>query len=467
MREETLETPQETGIAIADDVSFHLTDEQIRDFVQAVRAQDSDIVHAFLDDLSVPDTAEMIAKMGDDERRELLSMYGESVDPEVFAEMDPELRKIALSAMTPSQAAGIISSLETDDALYLIGNLDESFQQDILRKLSSKMRVAVEEGLSYPEQSAGRLMQREVVAVPQFWTAGKTIDYLRAAAADLPEDFFDIFVISPAYHVIGQIPLNRLIRASRSTKIDSLTLDETHPIPATMDQEDVAHRFRRDDTTSAPVVDDNGRLIGMITIDDVIDVIDEEAQEDLLRLAGVDQGDLYRAVLSTTRTRFSWLFINLLTAILASVVVSFFEGTIREIVALAVLMPIVAGMGGNAGTQTLTIVVRAIATRELSGSNAWRIIWKESFVGLLNGMAFAVITGIVTAFWFDNPLLGVVIGMAMIVNLLVAGFFGVCIPLVLNRMGSDPAVSSTVFLTTVTDIVGFFAFLGLAAYFLV
>jgi magnesium transporter len=245
--------------------------------------------------------------------------------------------------------------------------------------------------------------------------------------------------------------------------MEGLTAGEIMTIPATMDQEELAHVFRRDNITSAPVVDENGRLLGVATIDDIVDVIDEEAEEDMLKMAGVNDDDLYRAVLSTTGTRFRWLFVNLLTAILASMVISLFDATIEQIVALAVLMPIVASMGGNAGTQSLAVAVRALATREISGTNTWRIIWKESLVGSLNGLLFAVITGIITALWFASPMLGVVIATAMWINLIVAGFFGACIPIILNKYGSDPAVSSTVFLTTMTDVVGFFAFLGLAA----
>lgn len=450
-----------------EDKAFHLTDTQIGDIIAAVRAQDPDTVHAFLRDLSIDDTADLIAKVADDDRGELLSMYSDAINPQVFPEMDPELQRLALSSMPAMNVARIISTLESDDALDLLINLDTDFRQDVIHQLSAKMRVTLEEGLSFPEDSAGRLMQREVVAVPQFWTVGKTIDYMRAAAPDLPENFFDIFVIDPGYHVLGQIPLNRLVRSGRSEKIENLMQREMNAIPADTDQEEVSYVFRRKDVTSAPVIDNEGRLIGVITIDDIVDVIDEEAEEDILRMAGVGHDDLYRAALSVTGSRFRWLFINLLTAILASIVVSFFEGTIEQIVALAVLMPIVAGMGGNAGTQTLTVAVRALATRELSGTNMWRIIWKETLVGTLNGGAFAIIIGLVTALWFASPMLGLVIAAAMIINLLAAGFFGACIPIVLDRWGSDPAISSTVFLTTITDIVGFFAFLGLAAIFLV
>jgi len=377
--------------------------------------------------------------------------------------MDPELQRSTLSSLPADQVAEIISAVESDDALELISNLDEDFQKEIMRKLSAKIRIAVEEGLSFPEDSAGRLMQREIVAVPDFWTAGKTVDYLRSASDELPERFFDIFVVSPAYHIMGEIPLSKLIRSKRSAKIEDLTLDDTHVIPANMDQEEVADIFRRDNVISAPVADENGRLLGVITIDDVIDVIDEEAGEDILALAGVDQGDLYRAVWATTGTRFRWLFVNLLTAIIASIVISFFGATIEQIVALAILMPIVASMGGNAGTQALTVAVRALATKEISETNTMRVIWKEVLVGTINGSIFAIIAGGLAAMWFASPMLGIVIALAMVINLAVAGLFGAGIPIFLDRRGADPAVSSAVLLTTITDVVGFFAFLGLAA----
>ena len=453
--------------ADSSDDAFLLSDRKIGEILDAVHAQDSDTVHAILQDLNPVDIAELIAKAPDEDRRELLSMAGEDMDPVVFSEMDYELRRNTLSLLSASQVAGIISKLESDDALDMVLDLDNEFRQDIIRNLSSKIRLAVEEGLSYPENSAGRLMQREVVAVPQFWTVGKTIDYLREAANDLPEDFFDIFVIDPAYHVLGQAPLNRVIRSKRSVKMEHLTAGETFTIPADMDQEEVAHIFRRDNIASAPVVDENNRLLGVITFDDVVDVIDEEAEEDMLKMAGViENGDLYHAVLTTSTLRFRWLFVNLLTAFLAAGVVSLFKGTIEQIVALAVLMPIVAGMGGNAGTQALAVAVRAIAVRELSDTNALRTIFKEALVGLINGCLFAILVGAIAAVWFQYPMLGAVIGAAMIINLVVAGFFGAFIPIILNRMGSDPAVASGVFLTAVTDVIGFFAFLGLAAVFL-
>ncbi|MEM7650548.1 MAG: magnesium transporter [Pseudomonadota bacterium] len=453
--------------APAEDVTFTLSDDDIRDTLDALHAEDSDTVCGTLECLSPADAAELIAKATPEDRQELVNMYSEYISPEVFTEMDDELSRNVLANMPKEKVAGIITELESDDALEIIETLDDEVQEDIIHHLSAKTRIAVEEGLSFPEDSAGRLMQREVVAIPQFWSAGKTIDYLRSASADLPEDFFDVFVIDPSYHIKGHMPLNRLIRAKRSMKIEDICLPDLHSIPADMDQEEVAHLFRRDNIVSAPVVDEDNRLLGVITIDDVVDVIDEEAQEDILKMAGVDQGDLYRAVLSTTGTRFRWLFVNLLTAILASIVISFFDATIEQIVALAVLMPIVASMGGNAGTQALTVAVRALATKQLSETNTLRIIWKETLVGSLNGAAFAIIVGIITALWFGSTMLGGVIAAAMIINLIVAGVFGAAIPVLIERYGADPAVASTVFLTTVTDVVGFFAFLGLAAVFLI
>lgn len=450
-----------------EDDRLGLSDEDIAAIVQDLHNPNIERMTATLRHLSVAEVSDLLHKITSENRHALLEQYGDVVDPYVFNFLDPELRRLCLSDMPASKVARIISELDSDDALDLILNLNPVFQKDILYKLSVKDRLALEEGLTFPEDSAGRLMQREFVAIPEFWTVGQTIDYLRATASELPDDFYDLIVIDPAYHVRGEIPLDKLIRSQREEKISNLTLKEVHTIPADMDQEEVAHIFRREELKSAPVIDAADRLIGVITIDDVIDVIDEEAQEDILKLAGVEEGDLYRAVLSTTGSRFKWLFVNLVTAILASIVISFFDATIEQIVALAVLMPIVASMGGNAGTQALTVAVRALATKELSDTNTVRIICKETLVGALNGAAFAVIMGVIAAVWFQSPTLGAVIGAAMILNLVCAGLFGAGIPIFLNRIGSDPALASTVFLTTVTDVVGFLGFLGLASLFLI
>jgi magnesium transporter len=459
LTDEFEETVEPTAVGLSDDT--------IREIKDAISNDDHETHVELVNDLSVADTAELLQKISKDDRQVLIDNKKTIIDPLVFSYLDDDVKRSILSQMSARQVADIISELDSDDALDLIINLDDAFQQEIIRKLSAKIRLAIEEGLTFPEDSAGRLMQREYVAVPHFWTVGKVIDYLRAAADELPKDFYDIIVIDPTYHVMGEIPLNRILRSKRVEKIENLTLDQLHTIPATMDQEEVSYIFRREGLNSAPVVDDDNRLIGVITFDDILDVIDEEAQEDILKLAGVEGSDLYRAILSTTGSRFRWLFINLLTAIAASIVISLFDATIEQIVALAVLMPIVASMGGNAGTQALTVAVRALATKELSSSNTMRVIWKETIVGALNGIGFAIIMGVIAALWFSSPMLGGVIASAMVINLVFAGLCGAGIPILLNKLGSDPALSSTVLLTTVTDVVGFFAFLGLASIFLI
>ncbi len=464
---EALESVEPVAEVFEDASTVGLSDDAISKIVEALHDGDSTTHLELINELSVPDTADLIHKINDEDRKHLLIDRKVKLDPEVYPYLDPAVGKAALSDMSASRVAAIISALDSDDALELIENLDKNFQKEITRKLSAKMRVAIEEGLTFPEDSAGRLMQREYVAIPQFWTVGKTIDYMRAAADDLPSDFSDIIIIDPMYHVVGEVPLNRILRSKRTEKLETLTFDVLHTIPADMDQEEVTYLFRREGLNSAPVVDSDNRLIGLITVDDIIDVIDEEAEEDIMKLAGVEGGDLYRAILSTTGSRFRWLFVNLMTAIAASIVISMFDATIQEVVALAILMPIVASMGGNAGTQALTVAVRALATKELSNTNMFRVIGKETVVGTLNGIGFAIIMGVIAALWFGSTTLGFVIAGAMVINLIIAGLSGAGIPILLSKMGSDPALSSTVLLTTITDIVGFFGFLGLASIFLV
>lgn len=444
-----------------------LGDNIIETIVTALREDQHETVQDYLRNLGPKDTAELLSKISLNNRYKLLENHIEDIHPECFVELDSDLRTVTLELLKDAEVAKLLSGLDTDDAVDIIVPLDPLFQKQILRRLSAKDRLALEEGLNYPEDSAGRLMERNFVAIPQFWTVGKTIDYLRMADEELPAEFFDIFIIDPLYRIVGEVRLHKVMRARRSETIENLMSDAIHPIPAEMDQEDVAMIFRREGLVSAPVVDEMQRLIGVITIDDIVAVIDEEAQEDFLRLGGVDSTDIYRDLLKTTRSRFSWLCLNLLTAIIASVVIGLFDATIEQVVALAILMPIVASMGGNAGTQTLTVAVRALATRDISRVNMWRIIGKETLVGLLNGIAFAIIAGVVTWLWFAAPILGGVIAAAMVVNMIAAGLFGICIPIVLDKMNIDPALASSIFLTTVTDVVGFFAFLGLAAIFLV
>lgn len=446
---------------------FSLSDDHIAAIHRALDTENAESVKTLLADLNEADIADILHKIDRESRRVFLERYSDFIDPYVFVHLDSSLRTDILSDMPPLQVARIIADLDSDDALDLIIDLDEDFQKQILRGLSAKNRIVLEEGLTFPEQSAGRLMQREYVAIPQFWTVGKTIDYMRATAEELPDEFSDLIVIDPSYHVVGTVPLNRLVRAKRSEKVESLINEEIQIIPALMDQEEAAHLFRREGIGSAPVVDEDGRLIGVITVDDVIDVIDEEAEEDILKLAGVGESDLYSDVRQTSFSRSKWLFVNLITAFMAAFVVSQFGATIEKVVALAALMPIVAGMGGNAGTQALTVTVRAIAVRELSDANALRAILKEALVGLINGTLFAILVGCIAGFWFHNEILGGVIAAALVINLLCAGAFGAGIPFVLHRLGQDPAIASSVFLTTITDVIGFLAFLGLATIFLV
>jgi magnesium transporter len=459
------DSPPENILEAMEDL-VGLPDDEIFDIRTALDTENADAISALLEDLSVNEKTELLQKVDAQNRIKLLENFGSYFEAEVISFLEDDIRKVVLEEMGAREVARIISDLDSDDALDLILPLDPDFRHDIIRKLSAKTRIALEEGLSFPEDSAGRLMQREFVAVPQFWTVGKTLDYLRAAKDTLPDEFYDIIVIDPGYHVAGEIPLSKLIRASRSEKIETLSLKQTHPIPAIMDQEEVALIFRNEGLASAPVVDEDGRLIGIITHDDVLQVLDEEAEEDILKLGGVEQDDLYRTIMSTATSRSRWLLINLFTAFMAAFVISMFADSIEKIVALAVLMPIVASMGGNAGTQAMTVAVRALATNEVSATNAWRVIGKETAVGLANGMVFSSLIGIVAGLWFEDLQLGMVIASAMVANMIVAGFCGASIPIILDRYRIDPAVASGVFLTTMTDVVGFFSFLGLATIFL-
>ncbi len=444
---------------------FGLGDADIREVVEAIDQKRFDQVAEKAASLHGADLADLIEQVGGERRALLVKTLRSPIDPDLLSHLDGDIRETVMGLLRPADLAAALSEMESDDALELIEDLDDEQQAAILEKLPAPDRAIVEQGLAYPEDSAGRLMQREFVMVPMYWTVGETIDHLRATK-DLPDDFFDIFVVDPRLKLVGIAPLSRLMRNRRPTKVADLMTEEVRRIPAEMDREDVAYIFRQYGLVDAPVVDDDGRLLGVVTVDDVVHVLGEETEEDMLKLAGVQESDLFNAALKTARTRFTWLFINLITAILASAVIALFEATIQQIVALAVLMPIVASMGGNAGTQTLTVAVRALATKDLSSANAARVIGKELLVGLLNGIVFAVLTGVAAYLWLSSWEIGTIIACAMVFNLVVAAFFGAFIPIILERVGVDPAVASSVLLTTVTDIVGFLAFLGLAAVFL-
>jgi magnesium transporter len=448
------------------DLQIGLPDSFIREIHELLREQYIDRIQEISRDLSGPDAAELIFKTPQDLRYDLVDILEDIIPPDTFSYLNYEVMNDLLKHMTAGHIASIVNALESDDAIRLIDDLDDRRRAEILRLLSRKVRAAVEEGLTYREETAGRLMQREFVAIPQFWTVGKTVDYLRAAAEALPEKFYDIFIVDPMHRLVGSVALDNILCTQRNVKMDVITNEEHVTVPIDMDQEQIAHLFRRKDLLSAPVVDAEGRLVGVITVDDVVDIIDQEAEEDLLKMGGVTDSDIHRSVFATTKSRFIWLLVNLATAIVAALVIGMFENAIQQIVALAALMPIVASMGGNAGTQTLAIAVRALATKELSGSNTWRIVVKEFMVGSINGVIFAIMMGALTWWWYGDMRLGSVIAAAMVVNLMAAGLSGIIIPVAIARLGMDPATSATVFLTTITDVIGFFAFLGLATVFL-
>ena len=412
-------------------------------------------------ELKAPDLADAIELLAPDERLALIQALGPTFNFEVLSELEESVRDQLSEALPNELLAKAATELETDDAAYLIQNLEQSDKEEILAQMPSSDREALERNLEYPEETAGRLMQSDFVAVAPFWTVGHVIDHMREAE-DLPEHFSEIFVVDPSYRVLGSIDLSRLLRTKRDVQVSAIMDTERHLVLATEDQEEVARQFERYDLMSAPVVDEHNRLVGVVTVDDVVEIIQDEAEEDMRALAGVGDESLADSVLETVRSRVPWLIVNLGTAILASFVIQRFEATIEQMVALAVLMPIVASIGGNAGTQTMTVTVRALATNKLGPVNAPRVITREAFVGLVNGLTLSLIMAAVVFLWFGSGRLGAVIGAAMIFNSLAAGIAGILIPLTMHNFRFDPAPASGVFVTMITDIVGFFAFLGLA-----
>ena len=429
---------------------------------EALARQDRERLQVLIAGLQAPDLADLIELLAPAERTLLVTTLGSAFDPEALSELDEGVRDQLLRELPNTTVAKAIAELETDDAAYVLENLDEQQRQQILALIPSIDRKALERNLEYPEDTAGRLMQTDFVAVPPFWSVGQVIDHMREAD-DLPDTFSDIYVVDPTYHVVGSVDLSRLLRTKREVPVRTIMDAARQVVLATADQEEVARQFERYDLKSAPVVDANKRLVGVVTVDDVVEVIQEEAEEDLRRLGGVGDESVMDTVIDTVRNRFSWLLINLATALLASSVIKLFDATIGQMVALAVLMPVVASMGGNAATQTMTVTVRALATRDLGPANTLRVIAREASVGLVNGVAFAAIIGLVVLIWFGIGTLGLVIATAMVCNFIAAALAGILIPLLLSRFGYDPAVASGVFVTTVTDVVGFFAFLGLAS----
>ena len=428
----------------------------------AVAAGDVARACALTEDLHAADLGDLLEALSPDERPRLIELLGREFDFTALTEVDDAVREEILEELESATVAEGVRDLDSDDAVYILEDLDPADKAEILDRLPAMERVALQRSLDYPEDSAGRRMQTEFIAVPPFWTVGQTIDYMRETA-DLPETFYEIFVIDPGARLLGSVPLDRLLRSKRPVVIGEVMNEDVERVEAGDLREDVARLFERYNLVSAPVVDEGGRLVGVLMIDGIVDVIEEEADAEIKALGGVaPDEELSDTVWTIARSRFTWLLINLATAFLASSVLKGFEDQLERMVALAVLAPIVASQGGNAGTQTMTVAVRALATRDLGPWNMTRVIARETTVGLLNGVAFALITGSVAALWFGNAGLGVVIGLAMIVNLLAAALGGILIPIALDRIGADPAVSSGAFVTTVTDVVGFFAFLGIA-----
>ena len=456
-----------------DDAPNQVMDEETRlrpDFVDkvldAVDAGDDETARKLVAPLHPADVADLIELAARDEREGLVKALAGIVSPDVLAEMNEYVREDLLDELEPQQLADIAGQLETDDAVALIEDLDRAEQQAVLRAMDPDDRAAVEEALSYPEESAGRLMQRDLCAVPEHWKVGQVIDYLRSTQ-DLPTDFWEVFVVSPDHHPVGTCKLSTILRTPRTTLVSDIMTREQTLIPVDMDQEDVALRFQKYALVSAAVVDEAGRLVGMITVDDIVHIISEEAGEDVLLLSGAGEGDINEPIPLTVRRRLFWLVVNLGTAILAASVVSLFQGEIGRYAVLAVLMPIVAGMGGNAGTQTLAVAVRALATNQLTESNTVRAFARELTIALANGLSLGLLIGVGVSLIFGNVGLGAVIAAAMVINNLAAGLGGILVPVTLDRFKVDPAVSSAVFVTTITDVTGFFSFLGLAALFLV
>jgi len=433
----------------------------VKSVARRIETGDASGLRGLVGDLHEADMGALIEALEPEQRPRLVSLLGIDFDFTALTEVDDAVRDEILDELPPQAVAKGVSELESDDAVAILEDLPKEEQAEILEQLPQPGRAALARSLDYPEESAGRRMQTEFIAVPPSWNVGQAIDYMRETQ-ELPDRFFELYVTDEGRHFVGAVPLDRLLRSKRPVPVSDLMERERHRIRADEDQEEVARMFQRYDLVAAPVVDADDRLVGIITFDDVADVIEQEAEEDIKALGGVRDEELSDSVWKIARGRFNWLLVNLATAFLASSVLGLFEGQLQKMVALAVLAPIVASQGGNATTQTMTIAVRALATRDLSDANAWRVITRELMVGLLNGIAFAVITGVAAYVWFRVPGLGLVIGLAMICNLVAAALGGILIPLVLNRLRFDPAVASSPFVTTVTDVVGFFSFLGIA-----
>jgi magnesium transporter len=445
-------------------VNIEFNKEFIKVINEKIKNQDTDFLANSLKELLPADSADIIENLSPENRSKLIELEGFNIDPEIFVELNESIQTEIFLLLSVESIASLLKKLESDNALKILENLDKSKKETVLNRLPPKDRFLLEEGLSYPEDTAARIMQREFTAIPSNWSVGQTIDYLRENK-DLPDEFLEIFIVDSDFKPIGTVPSSKVLRTARESKMDLIMREMQVLIPVNMDQEEVGHIFENYNLTSAGVVDKNNKLVGMITSDDILTVVKEEAEEDVLRLAGVGDEEITDSILRKTKRRFNWLLLNLFTALLATWVISKFGATIEQMVALAFLMPIVASMGGNAGMQTLAVTVRAIATKELSSENFTKIVSKEFVIGILNGIIFAIITGIVVQLWFKEINLTILIAISMILNMIVAGLFGILVPVSLKKFNIDPAIASSVFVTTITDVIGFLSFLGIGAYF--
>jgi len=445
-------------------VNFDFNKEFIDTFSKKIQSNDVQFVNQTLKDLHESDVANLIENLSNDSRTKLIEIEAFNIDPDIFIELNESIQSEVLLLLSVDSIIKIVKRLESDDSIKILENLEKDKKKLVLEKLPPKDKFLLEEGLSYPEDSAARIMQREFTAVPSNWSVGQTIDYLRENK-DLPEEFLEIFIVDNDFKPIGTVPSSRVLRTSREAKMNSIMIEMPVLISVNMDKEEVGHTFENYSLVSAGVVNKNNKLVGMITADDVVTVVQEEAEEDVLRLAGVGDEEITDSVIVKTKRRFNWLLLNLFTALLATWVISNFGASIEQMVALAFLMPIVASMGGNAGMQTLAVTIRAIATKELSSSNFNRVVGKEFVIGILNGIIFAIITGVIVQLWFKQINLSMLIGVSMILNMIVAGLFGILVPVSLKKMNIDPALASSVFVTTITDVIGFLSFLGLGSYY--
>tara|TARA_Y100000590_G_scaffold360924_1_gene417424 strand:- start:888 stop:2267 length:1380 start_codon:yes stop_codon:yes gene_type:complete len=445
-------------------VNFEFNKEYIKVVTEKIANNDAVFISNSFKEIHPADAADIIEHLNEDDREKLIKLNNFKIDPEVFVELNESIQTEIVKYLSTESIVYILKNLESDDATKTIENLDEKTKNNILSSLPPKDRFILLESLSYPEDSAARIMQREFTAIPSNWSVGQTIDYLRENK-DLPEEFLEIFIVDNEFKPIGTVPSSKVLRTSRENKMISIMNESQLSIPVNMDREEVGHLFENYNLNSACVVDKNNKLVGMITSDDVLTVLKEEAEEDALRLAGVGDEEITDGIFKKTKRRFNWLLLNLVTAIIASIVIGFFQEDIEKVVALAVLMPIVASMGGNAGMQTLAVTIRTIATNELTKNNFTQNVIKEFSIGILNGFIFAVISAAVVQFWFNDYTLSLIISISMILNMIVAGLFGILVPISLKKFNIDPAIASSVFVTTITDVIGFLSFLGIGAYF--